>query len=85
MIKIFIVDYLVEFRHVYDMAWGGARDTLDKIESQGREAEFMSLLDEHFSEDLYPNGVEDAVINHFIWIEVAAIMNLYAEDEDEEE
>ena len=54
------------FYEVQDMVWGGARDVLKEIQEQNREAEFMTILDESFSEDLYPNGVEDTIINDFI-------------------
>lgn len=76
MIEVITKTYVNEFYAVQQMAWSGACDVLREIEEQGRETEFMEILDMYFSADMYPNGVEDTTINDFIWFEVAYMMNL---------
>ena len=60
---------------LYDKSWSGARDTLDEIIEQGREAEAMQIIEETFFDEI----PTDTQVNDFIWFELADIMNLYDE------
>ena len=78
------------WRDYKENAWGGALNTLDDVEKQGREYEAMEIIEEYFSEDrlgYIPSATE---LNDFIWFELPDIMHLYdneddGEDEDAEE
>lgn len=60
---------------LYDESWSGARQTLDEIIKQGREAEAMQIIEETFSDEI-PTDTE---VNDFTWFELENIMNLYDE------
>lgn len=60
---------------LYDESWSGARDTLDEIIEQGREAEAMQIIEEVFSDEI----PTDTQVNDFIWFELSDVMNLYDE------
>lgn len=60
---------------LYDESWSGARQVLDEIIKQGREAEAMQIIEETFS-DTIPT---DTGVNDFIWFDLENIMNLYDE------
>ena len=68
------------WRDYKENAWGGARNTLDNIEKQGREEEAKIILEDYFSGDVIPSEIE---VNDFIWFELPGIMLLYDEDEEE--
>jgi len=71
------------WRDYKENAWGGARNTLDNIEKQGREEEAKIILEEHFSEDVFGRIPSETEVNDFIWFELPDIMLLYDEDDDE--
>lgn len=60
---------------LYDESWSCARQTLDEIIKQGREAEAMQIIEETFSDEI-PTDTE---VNDFTWFELENIMNLYDE------
>lgn len=72
------------WRDYKENAWGGARNTLDNIEKQGREEEAMIILEEHFSEDVFGRIPSETEVNDFIWFELPDIMHLYDEDDEED-
>ena len=45
-------------------AWSGAKDTLDRIQREGK----CSLL-EQILEDIYPNGMTETELNDLLWFE----------------
>lgn len=45
-------------------SWGGALETLNMIEENNKQDEFMNLL-----EDIFFDGVEEIDLNDFIWFE----------------
>lgn len=51
------------FDEIMDMCWSGAVDTLNDIERNDRENEFMNLLEEMFIE----HTPTDTEVNDFIW------------------
>jgi hypothetical protein len=53
------------FDEIMDMCWSGAIDTLKDIERNNREDEFMSLLEEMFTDGI-PTDTE---VNDFIWFD----------------
>lgn len=64
-------------------AWGGALNTLDEVEKQGREEEAINILEDYFSEDVLEHIPSETEVNDFIWLSLPDIMNLYEEDDDE--
>ena len=73
------------WRDYKENAWGGARNTLDNIEKQGRECEAMEIIEEYFSEDALGYIPSETEVNDFIWFDLPDVMHLYDEDDDEEE
>ena len=83
----FIMKVTVErdgWRDYKENAWGGARNTLDNIEKQGREEEAKIILEEYFSEDVFGRIPSEIEVNDFIWFELPDIMLLYDEDDEED-
>ena len=71
----------VEWNDIKENAWAGAAPVCEEIENQGREEEAMSLI-----EGVFYDGVPDETdVNDFIWFDLADMMNLYDEDEEEDE
>ena len=73
------------WRDYKENAWGGALNTLDDVEKQGREYEAMEIIEEYFSEDrlgYIPSATE---LNDFIWFELPDIMHLYDNEDDGED
>ena len=64
-------------------AWGGALNTLDEIEAQGREIEAVEIIEEYMSEDVLGDIPSETEVNDFIWFNLPDIMHLYDEDDDE--
>ena len=71
------------WRDYKENAWGGALNTLDNIEKQGREEEAKNILEDHFSEDVFGRIPSETEVNDFIWFELPDIMLLYYEDDEE--
>ena len=61
-------------------AWGGARNTLDSIEKQGREIEAVEIIEEYMSEDVLGYIPSETEVNDFIWFDLSDIMHLYEEE-----
>ena len=65
-------------------AWSGAKDTLDRIQREGK----CSLL-EQILEDTYPDGMTETELNDLLWFEPETIFEWLGigdeEDEEEEE
>ena len=66
-------------------AWGGALNTLDEVEKQGREEEAINILEEYMSEDTLGYIPSETEVNDFIWFNLSDIMHLYDEEDDEDE
>ena len=45
-------------------AWGGAVDTLDRIQREGKCEELENIL-----EDLYPDGITETQLNDLLWFD----------------
>ena len=65
-------------------AWSGGEKTLDRILEEGKEDEFIALL-----EDLYPEGIDETALNDLLrfdadWICESLGMKTDEEQEEEE-
>ena len=49
-------------------AWSGAKDTLDRIQREGKCAELENIL-----EDLYPDGMTETELNDLLWFESESV------------
>jgi hypothetical protein len=79
----------IDWEYISKNSWSGARDVVREIERQGREKEAWDVIEEYIG---FSAGCEiptETDVNDFVWFELADIMNLYGdseeEDEDEEE
>ena len=63
-IRIFGV---TDFQELKDNSWSGAIARLDEIEENGKEDEFLSLLNDLISSS--ENGWTDTQLNDFIWFD----------------
>lgn len=54
----------IDFYDLMRGSWGGAVDTLERIEEEGKEDEFMRLLEQEYS-----NGAGGTELNDFITFE----------------
>lgn len=65
---------------IYRTAWSGARDTVEKIEDEGKGDEFVSLI-----EELYPEGIDRTALNDILWFDDEWVFESLGIKEDEEE
>ena len=63
-IRIFGV---TDFQELKENSWSGAISRLDEIEENGKEEEFLSLVNELISSS--ENGWTDTQLNDFIWFD----------------
>ena len=49
-------------------AWSGAKDTLDRIQREGKCAELENIL-----EDLYPDGMTETELNDLLWFDSESV------------
>ena len=82
MAKIIVQKEIWSFTELYDASWSGALDTLREIQEQGREEEAMQIIEEYMN-DCSAEIPTDTAVNDFIWFDLADIMGLY-EDEEEQ-
>jgi len=82
MATITIKKEIETFSDLYNESWSGAIQTLDEIEKQGREEEAMQIISEYMN-DCSDDIPTDTQVNDFIWFELADIMGLYDEEEEE--
>lgn len=78
---MFVKTEINDFNEVAKMAWSGANEVCQEIINQDREEEAMALIEEIFF-DSVPSATE---LNDFIWFELADMMDLYKEDEEDTE
>ena len=56
-----------DFQELKNESWSGAIPRLEEIEEQGKEQEFLALLNELIS--CSENGWTDTQLNDFIWFD----------------
>jgi hypothetical protein len=61
-------------------AWSGAKETKDRILSEGKENQFDNLIDE-----LYPDGLSETHLNDILWFESEWVYEMLGIKEEEEE
>ena len=66
---------------IKENAWAGAVPVCEEIEKQGREDEAMNLIEEVF----YDEVPDETAVNDFIWFDIENMMNLYEDEEDDED
>ena len=49
-------------------AWSGAKDTLERIQCEGKCAELENILD-----DIYPDGMTETELNDLLWFESESV------------
>ena len=49
-------------------AWSGAKDTLERIQREGKCAELENILD-----DIYPDGMTETELNDLLWFESESV------------
>ena len=49
-------------------AWSGAKDTLERIQREGKCAELENIL-----EELYPDGMTETELNDLLWFESESV------------
>lgn len=61
-------------------AWSGAKDTLDRIQHEGKCEELENILDE-----LYPDGMTETELNDLLWFDSETVYEWLGIDNDEED
>lgn len=64
-------------------AWSGAKDTLDRIQREGKCAELENVL-----EELYPDGMTETELNDLLWFDSESVyewLGIRSEDQIEKE
>lgn len=76
----------INWEYVRENSWAGAIDVVREIERQGREEEAWEIVTSYMDAaavggDL-PTGTD---VNDFVWFELADIMDLYGDSEEDDE
>ena len=64
-------------------AWSGAKDTLNRIQREGKCAELENVL-----EELYPNGMTETELNDLLWFDSESVyewLGIRSEEQIEKE
>ena len=64
-------------------AWSGAKDTLDRIQREGKCAELENML-----EELYPDGMTETELNDLLWFDSESVyewLGIRSEEQIEKE
>ena len=64
-------------------AWSGAKDTLDRIQGEGKCAELENIL-----EELYPDGMTETELNDLLWFDSESVyewLGIRSEEQIEKE
>lgn len=70
----------MDWYDIYRTAWSGARDTVERIEDEGKGDEFVSLI-----EELYPEGIDRTALNDILWFDDEWVFESLGIKEEEEE
>nr|DAH63291.1 MAG TPA: hypothetical protein [Caudoviricetes sp.] len=70
----------MDWYDIYRTAWSGARDTVEKIEDEGKGDEFVSLI-----EEVYPEGIDRTALNDILWFDDEWVFESLGIDTEEEE
>ena len=69
----------MSWNDIKESSWAGAVHVCEEIEKQGKEDEAMSLIAKVFCDEI-PDETE---VNMFIWHNIAKMLHLYDEDEED--
>lgn len=69
----------MDWYDIYRTAWSGARDTVEKIEDEGKGDEFVFLI-----EELYPEGIDRTSLNDILWFDDEWVFESLGIKEEEE-
>lgn len=64
-------------------AWSGAKDTLDRIQREGKCGELENIL-----EDMYPDGMTETELNDLLWFDSESVyewLGIRSEEQIEKE
>lgn len=64
-------------------AWSGAKDTLDRVQREGKCAELENIL-----EELYPDGMTETQLNDLLWFDSESVyewLGIRSEEQIEKE
>lgn len=79
----------INWAYVAENSWAGAKEVVREIKQQGREEEAWEIVTSYMDAAVVGGDLPtETDVNDFIWFELAAVMDLYGdsdEDEDEEE
>lgn len=76
-----VVEEMVSFEEVMNNAWSGAVAVCKEICRQHRTEEAMEILEMYLGDGY----VTATAVNDFVWFELADIMNLYGDNEEDAE
>ena len=76
-----VVEEMVSFEEVMNNAWSGAITVCKEICRQHRTEEAMEILEMYLGDGY----VTATAVNDFVWFELADIMNLYGDNEEDAE
>ena len=76
---MYIKSEVNRFEELKENSWGGAIDTLNRIEKLDLEDEFMQILEEVFCDEV-PTETE---VNDFIWFEIDTINDMLGRNTDD--
>lgn len=87
MIMIRVTTEYYGFWQLLENSWSGARDVLSRVQEQYREDEAMERIADYCDmvQDSTGAPPSDTEVNDYIWFELPYEMNLYDDEEEDEE
>lgn len=74
-----------DWNDLKENSWAGAVQVLEEVEKQGREDEAMSLIAEVFCDEIPDETQVNDYICDYLWVDLEDDMNLYGDEEEEDE
>ena len=75
----------IDWSYIRENSWAGAGEVVREIERQGREEEAWDAIEEYIGIASGRKIPTETELNDFIWFELADLMNLYGDSEEEDE
>ena len=76
----------INWEYIRENSWAGAIDVVREIERQGREEEAWEIVTSYMDVAAVDGDIPtETAINDFIWFELADIMDLYGDSEEDDE
>ena len=76
----------ISWEYISENSWSGAVEVVREIERQGREEEAWEIITSYMDASVVGGDLPtETAVNDFVWFELADIMDLYGDSEEDGE